>query len=410
MEMPDAVPRRSSGRIKRRLGYLSAAPRVSTRPNTESVGPRAHVLGVIKAFEELDWEVKPFIVGDKISPKGITKGADRVGSTGFARTLAADLLRLVLGIVNARRAWRELSGEVDWVYERFATFQSLGRIFKRHGGIPWILETNGPFFYEAKAERNSIVLGRLARWIELRAYRECDVLICVSEALKGIVIREANLRPETVVVVPNGVNTTIFDPERYEAKRVFEGFTLGFMGSLFRWQELGLLLEVLSDLREEGMDISLVVVGDGLMRQAWETQAWRLGISANVAFVGWVPWQEAPRYISGFDAGYSGQNKSQVGEMYHSPLKLYEYMAMAKPVVASAFEDARTAIKDGETGFLFEAGDKTDLRRALARAYQSHSRLPEMGLKAREEVVAHHSWTARVRGLISEVERIRGGL
>ncbi len=51
--------------------------------------------------------------------------------------------------------------------------------------------------------------------------------------------------------------------------------------------------------------------------------------------------------------------------MYHSPLKLYEYMAMAKPVVASAFEDAQRVIRDRETGFLFQPGDKEDLKRTL---------------------------------------------
>lgn len=50
--------------MKRCLGYLSGAPRVSTNPEAECGGPRSHVLGVIRAFETLEWEVKPFIVGD----------------------------------------------------------------------------------------------------------------------------------------------------------------------------------------------------------------------------------------------------------------------------------------------------------------------------------------------------------
>jgi glycosyltransferase involved in cell wall biosynthesis len=96
------------------------------------------------------------------------------------------------------------------------------------------------------------------------------------------------------------------------------------------------------------------------------------------------------------------------GGMYHSPLKIYEYMAMGKPIVASAFADARTAIRDGETGFLFEGGDKGDLKRALARAYSSRGELAEMGHEARRDAVDLHSWAARVRDLIPKVEqRIR---
>lgn len=90
--------------------------------------------------------------------------------------------------------------------------------------------------------------------------------------------------------------------------------------------------------------------------------------------------------------------------MYHSPLKLYEYMAMAKSVVASSFEDAKRAVRPEETGFLFRAGDKKDLKWALRRAYESRDRLPGMGARAREEVVSKHDWLARVRDIISVVE------
>jgi glycosyltransferase involved in cell wall biosynthesis len=396
------------------LGYLSAAPRVSTRPGAALTGPRSHVLGVIRAFETLGWEVKPYIVGDRLPSAATSKGLDPRASenlvrsplTHFVQTLLADLVRLGLGVLNSQRAWRELRGQVDWVYERLAVLQSLGLIFKRRG-IPWILETNAPLFYEAKVDRESVVLSGLARWLEIRAYRKCDVLVCVSEALKEIVVRESGISPEKVIVVPNGVDTQRFDPERQEPRRVFAGFTVGFVGSLAAWQRLDDLLEVLRDLREEGLDLSLVVVGDGPMKTAWDAQAQRLGISSSVAFVGQVPWSQVPQYIAGFDLGYSGQASLQIGKMYLSPLKLYEYMAMAKPVVASAFEDAQRVVQEEETGFLFRAGNKDDLKGALFKAYHlPRTALPDMGRKARKEIVTHHSWEARVRKVTEDVERL----
>lgn len=390
--------------LKRRLGYLSGAPRVSTLPEARAAGPRAHVLGVIKAFEGLGWEVKPFIAGDRVPRKWVLEGTEQAAGAGLFRKLAADLLRLAMGLVNTRRAWRELGGDVDWIYERSAVFQALGWVFKRHG-IPWILEINAPFFYEATVERKSIVLGRIARWLEVRAYRKCDTLVCVSDALKEILVKEAGVRPEKVVVVPNGVDTTFFDPEHSKSERFFEGFIVGFVGSLLAWQALDVLLEAVKELRAEGMDISVVIAGDGIMREAWEKEVRRLGLSENVAFTGWVLPQRVPQLISGFDVGYSGQIKMQVGSMYHSPIKIYEYMAMSKPVVASAFEDARRVVRGGETGFLFEGGDKADLKRALAEAYQNRDELRELGRQAREEVVANHSWMARVDTLVSELER-----
>lgn len=393
--------------LKHRLTYMCAAPRISTRPDAEITGPRAHILGFMQALDALGWNVKPFIVGDRLPRAVATMKIERAMSGSFVRALVLDLMRWSLGPVNARQAWRELGSQVDWVYERFAPFQSLGRIFKRHG-VPWILETHAPLFYEAKTERKTTVLSELARRLEVQAYRECDALVCVSEALKEIVLRESGIPPEKVLVVPNGVDTERFHPEHYEPKRLFTGLTLGFVGRLYPWHGLELLLEVLHDLRESGLDLSLVVVGDGIVREEWATQASRLGISDNVAFIGQVPWLEVPQYIAGFDVGYIGHAQMQVGKMYHSPLKLYEYMAMGKPVLASAFEDAQRVLHEGETGFLFEPGNKEDLRRALSKAYQFKEHLPVMGQQAREVVVAQHSWVARVKNMVGGLEQILG--
>jgi glycosyltransferase involved in cell wall biosynthesis len=346
-------------------------------------------------------------VGDRLPRALATKKIEHAITGGFVRALVLDLMRWTLGPVNAGQAWRELGSQVDWVYERFVPFQSLGRIFKRHG-IPWVLETHGPLFYEAKTERKTTVLSGLARRLEVQAYRECDALVCVSEALKEIVLRESGIPSEKVVVVPNAVDTERFHPGRHEPKRLFAGFTLGFVGRLYPWHGLDLLLEVLHDLRGSGLDLSLVVVGDGIIRQEWEAQAQRLGIADNVAFTGQVPWLEVPQYIAGCDVGYIGHGQMQVGKMYHSPLKLYEYMAMAKPVVASAFEDAQRVIQDGETGFLFEPGNKEDLLRALQRAYQAKEQLPAMGQQAREVMVAQHSWVARISAMTARLEEILG--
>jgi glycosyltransferase involved in cell wall biosynthesis len=390
---------------KLRIGYLSGAPRVSTRQDAESGGPRSHVRGVISAFRSLGYEVKPFIVGDQV-PRQVARKSGRAISATVAHALAADLGRLTFRLINARRAWRQLGGRVDWVYERFSACQALGMNFQRHG-VPWILETNGPFYEEAKAERKSMVLTGLARRLELGAYRGCDVLVCVSPTLKDIVCAEAAIDNRKIVVVPNGVDSTVFDPQKHPAKRVFEGFTIGFVGGLLAWQGLDLLLHALAELYEEkGLPIHLVIVGDGLMRKSWMKLADDLKLAARVIFVGRVNGDEVPSYIAGFDLGYSGQVQLQSGSMYHSPLKIYEYMAMEKPVLASAFDDAKRIIDEQETGFLFAPGNKEDLKRALVTAYQARGRVAVLGRAARSQIVARHSWAARVSFMAAEIAAI----
>jgi glycosyltransferase involved in cell wall biosynthesis len=98
--------------------------------------------------------------------------------------------------------------------------------------------------------------------------------------------------------------------------------------------------------------------------------------------------------------------------MYHSPLKIYEYLAMATPVIASAFADARRATGDGATGWLFAPGDRAGLVDALRRAHAAYSAgdvLPRMGRRARETVVAEHGWPARVETLLARARRLLPG-
>jgi glycosyltransferase involved in cell wall biosynthesis len=358
----------------------------------------------MRAFEALGWEVRPFIVGDRMPAPASGRGTERLLSANPAQTLVADLARLVLGGVNARRALRELGGKVDWVYERHATLQTLGRAFQ-HRGVPWILETQGIFFEEARRERNSLVLTGPARRMEVSAYRDCDVLVCVSRSLKELAVEKTGADPEKILVVPNGVDTVLFDPEKHHPRRHSAEFTVGFVGTLLDWQGVDLLLRAAADLRREGVYVSTTIVGDGPARKRLERLTDELGIQEHVAFAGRVRMDEVPGYIAGFDAGYAGHTE-RGGAMYHSPLKLYEYAAMGKPILASDFEDARRLARISGAGLLFRPGDLEDLKRALREAVASGPRLAEMGRRIRDACIREHSWEARIRDMIPRVEEV----
>src|SRR4051794_23498521 len=124
--------------VRKRLGYLSGAARVTTRGDATASGPRAHVLGCMSGFRSLGWDVRPFIYGDRI-PVKMTNEAGRYMRANRLNGMTADVARMALRHLNRRRALREV-GDVDWVYERFASFQSLGKPFQDRGA-GWILET-----------------------------------------------------------------------------------------------------------------------------------------------------------------------------------------------------------------------------------------------------------------------------
>jgi glycosyltransferase involved in cell wall biosynthesis len=212
--------------------------------------------------------------------------------------------------------------------------------------------------------------------------------------------------PAKVVVIPNGVDMDFFTPLS-DAARPFEGFSVVYMGGLEPWQGIDLLIRAIHEVRQQdNLPIHAVIAGDGPSRHDFERLAVTLGLTTCVKFLGTVARETVPYVIAGGDVGYSGHTESQGRAVFRSPLKLYEYMAMAKPVISSPVADARALLTDGDTGFFFDTADTGGLAQALRRAYAMRANLPIMGARARQVVEHGHSWTARCEAIVSAAERI----
>jgi glycosyltransferase involved in cell wall biosynthesis len=386
-----------------RVGYLSGSPRISTRFQAGEHGPACHVLGTISGFRSAGWEVFPYIVGDRVPLPRLAGPEFRSRPAGLKR-LGADVFRIGSNFWHGRKAHREMGGNVDWAYERFGVFQSLGRAFQR-SGIPWVLETNTPFALENALEpaRKSVWFQKAARDHELQAYRGCDALIVQTAALKEIILKFAGLRAEKLFVVPNAVDLKRFsDPAPV---RIFSGPTIGFVGALRRWQALEYLIHAIHDLAREGIPYNLVIIGDGEKRRQWQKLAQALGVGDRVFFADSIPTGQIPAWIAGFDIGFCGQARSVASQpMYFSPLKLYEYMAAAKPVLASGHQDSRRLIVPGETGYLFNPDSLPDLERALRQAWNERDSWSTMGIKAREVIRNGHTWEIRIKAMVAQLQ------
>lgn len=354
-------------------------------------------------FKNLGWDTKEYIYGNRAPKKWTTKGSAKTVSSSFLKKIATDVIRIFLRYKNRIQAFKELKNS-DLVYERFAAFQELGSIFQKNG-IPWILETNAPLFYEAKNERNSSVLNLVMKKLEIQAYKKCDILVCVSQTLKEIIISQLGISPDKIHVMPNGVDIDYFNPDSYKQHRLTNDFVIGFVGTTQKWQRLDILFEAIHQLRKEGYPISCIVVGDGNAYDEWHSMINKNGWGKFINFIGRVSRKEVPEYIKGFDICYSAPQEMDIG-LYISPLKLYEYMAMSKPVLASNTEDSKKLILNNSTGYLFQFGDIVDLKSKIIEAYNSKKELEEMGRNARSLIVENHSWEKRIEILYNQIKLI----
>ncbi len=385
----------------RQIGYLSGAPLVSTDPKTPLSGPRTHVLGIIHSFESQGWQVRRFIAGDQF--RFFTKldrlSFDKPRQSGL-KVIVKDLVRLMLGIINLWLSRYHLGSSLVFVYERLSAFQALGRSFQRRG-VPWVLETNALNFKEADADRNNLALTWLAKRIEIQAYRRCDVLVVISQSLKNLVIENAKVDPDKILVLPNAVDVNVFKPLlQPSVPQNPDVLTIGFIGNVAPWQGLDILLAALASALQQNVYIKVLIVGDGIVRAGLQSQSDALALQEYVEFVGHVSPDEIPQWIERFDVGFSGQSTFQIGIMYASPIKLYEYMAMAKPLLATRHEDVQALQVFGAEGFFYEPGDINTLATLLVEMYQQRDAIRKMGTHNRQIVINHHTWSHRATHLL----------
>jgi len=94
-------------------------------------------------------------------------------------------------------------------------------------------------------------------------------------------------------------------------------------------------------------------------------------------------------------------------ERFNSPMKLFEYMAMGRAVVAPDRPAIREVIRHGENGVLFRADDPEALTEALRLVMDDADLRRRIGRQARADALAKHTWPGVVRRILAETARRR---
>lgn len=300
----------------------------------------------------------------------------------------------------------------DLIYERASLYGTAGADLARNLDVPRVVELNAPLAHEQSSYRGTgfAELGeRAERWTLAAA----DAIVTVSSPLRDHVL-ELGIPPERVHVLPNGVDKARFvaGPPDDAIRTRFglgAGPLLGFVGSLRSWHGTENLPALLQDLQPRHPDVQLVIAGDGPLRGELELEFDRRGLRDNVLFTGWLPHEQVPALIRQFDialAPYSEQEHL----WYASPMKLFEYMACGRAVVAPALGQIEEVVRDGETGLLYPHEDREALVRACDRLLADRPLRERIGRAAAEELDGQYSWdgnAARVAELGAELAAAR---
>ncbi|MBA7507582.1 Phosphatidyl-myo-inositol mannosyltransferase [subsurface metagenome] len=207
--------------------------------------------------------------------------------------------------------------------------------------------------------------------------------------------------------IPFGANITLFKPlNKMECRKNLnypeEGRIICFVGSFLPWQGIEYIVEAMPKILDEFPNTLLILIGDHEPRMQASRELKEkimnmvktLDLSKNLIFVGRVPYEEVPAYINASDVCIVTQSKSRSG---FSPLKLFEYMACGKPVVASDIEGVREIVKESGGGLLVEAENSAELAQAILRLLKDEGLMKQMGENGLRCVTEKYSWENTAR-------------
>ncbi len=294
---------------------------------------------------------------------------------------------------------------LDVIYRRHSLFNSdylLAKLFR----LPVVKEVNGIESANAKitgfSDNFSLrIIDRIERFNMPRA----DKIIVVTSKLKETLQHDYGVPEDKIVVIPNGANTELFKPmdtdqARKQVKLAQAGHLVVFVGDLVAWQGVDYLIKSIPYVVKEFPEARFLIVGDGMMRQELVDLAGQVGVSDKIIFTGMVPYQKVPLYINASDVCVLPKKPLKSG---YSPLKLYEYMACAKPVIAtrtSGFE----ILEEYNAGLLFNPIDSQELAKAVTTLLKNGELRRELGENGRKYIVENQSWASVAKRVADVVE------
>lgn len=252
-----------------------------------------------------------------------------------------------------------------------------------------VCEVNGLADEEQRLKGHSFhnrILTYLIQQAEKLATKCSDRIVSVTPQIASHLTTHYDCPREKVVVIGNGVNTNRFHPIENETllgelrRRLGierDEAIVAFVGNLVPWQGVEYLIRVAPLLVQEIKNIRFVIVGDGILKWKLEEDVKRLGLRDHFIFTGMIDYEQIPLYINIADVCVVLKRKLKSG---YSPLKLYEYMACGKPVVATNTFGFELLLEEG-VGLLVDPEHTDELIKATKFLIQERGKAHEMGQK-----------------------------
>jgi len=270
-------------------------------------------------------------------------------------------------------------------------------------GVPVVYEVRA-LWEDGAVDHGTTTQGslryRISRALETYALRRADHVTTICEGLRRE-ITGRGIPDAKVTVIPNAVDTEAFrlgaepDVQLRDRLGLTDRTVLGFAGSFYGYEGLDLLIEALAELAPRRPDLRLLLLGGGPQEAALKAQAAARGIADRIVFTGRIPQREVQRYYGLIDLLVYPRKRIRLTELV-TPLKPLEAMAQGRILIASNVGGHRELIRDGETGYLFPAGDIAALAATIDRVLSRRDEWDRVRAQARRFVESERTWARSI--------------
>ena len=371
-----------------------------------------HVFEMCEAWNRLGHVVTLFVPNAEGGPsQGLGTRVVKMQTFGLRRGF---LLTLVYNVVSIFYLLKEFSSKrLNIVYTRQTMLEFIPLLFLKRLGVRYIAEVNGLDSEQKRLYGMAAWKIRLSESLYGICYALADSIVAVTDEIRQYLAHRHPGTQGKTHVVSNGANVEVSKPvNKLEACRELgfdpEKTYFVFVGSLKKWHGVENAILSIERLIDDDGGTTLLIVGDGPEKAYLQRVVNRKGLNRNVAFVGQVQYRRVPLYIGAATACLALFERERNDRTGLSPLKIFEYMACGKPVVATDVGNLRRIIGRHECGLIVKPGDIDAMSEALRELARKPELARKLGENGRQAAVRHYSWSKiseQVSAILQDVDR-----
>lgn len=302
-------------------------------------------------------------------------------------------------IPHILRLVKKIEGDVIYAFKPMLTSYGVGLLAKLSKKLPLVLDIedwDASFFYQLT------LLGKIYHTASSIYSVNSGVYIRLMERLTDLadqitVVSNFLQKRFGGIKLPHGANCSIFDPQSFNKERIRENYDIRhkkvilFSGTAYSHKGLEELIQAITLLKRD--DIQLLIVGK---RTEYLERLMENG-SPYIRYLGLLPHANMPELLSLSDLVVLPQRDEPFAQA-QVPGKIFEAMAMAKPIIATSVSDL-PEILDG-CGWIVEPGRPGQLAEKIQYVLNHREEAEEMGKRARKKCIEKYSWDAMEKVLV----------